>query len=203
MVTSRELYVEGGGDQNPVLASECRRAFSRLFERAGVERKPRVIACGGRQRAYDQFCDALMNGSAEVWLLVDAEELPSDGASGSPWDHVKTRKGDAWDRPAKATDDQLHFMNVCMETWLLADPAALKEVFGPKLDDSKLPSIAQLENTPKQAIYAALARATKPTKARSYGKGSHSFKTLDKVSPDAVRKLSWGRRFLNAMGARK
>lgn len=41
MVTrKRELYVEGGGDKNPSLASECRRAFSKLFEKAGVTHKP-------------------------------------------------------------------------------------------------------------------------------------------------------------------
>ncbi len=56
MVTpgKRELYVEGGGDKKPSLASECRRAFSKLFERDDITNKPRVIACGGRQRAYDQ-----------------------------------------------------------------------------------------------------------------------------------------------------
>lgn len=60
----RELYVEGGGDKNPILASECRRAFSKLFEKAGVVHKPRVIACGGRKSAYDQFCDAHEGGTS-------------------------------------------------------------------------------------------------------------------------------------------
>lgn len=203
MVTrKRELYVEGGGDKNPSLASECRKAFSKLFEKAGIQQKPRVIVCGGRKSAYDQFCDAL-SGNAEVWLLVDAEELPSRGPSTSPWDHVKSRKGDGWKRPANARDDQLHFMTVCMETWFVADPAALKKVFGPKLDDSKLPAVAQLETTAKQAIYTALEAATRHTKSGAYGKGSHSFKTLEKISPDAVRKLSWGKRFFDAMGAPK
>ena len=204
MVTrKRELYVEGGGDNNPSLASECRRAFSKLFEKAGVPHKPRVIACGGRQRAYDQFCDAQGSGDAEVWLLVDAEELPSLGSNDPPWDHVKNRQGDGWNRPANASDDQLQLMTVCMETWLIADLAALKQVFGPKFDDSKLPAMAQLENTPKQAIYKALEAATKPTKAGAYGKGAHSFQILANVLPAALRKLPWGKRFLDAMEATK
>lgn len=199
----RELYVEGGGDKNPSLASECRKAFSKLFENAGVAQRPRIIACGGRSLAYKQFCDAHGTSQADAWLLVDAEELPTLGPSQSPWDHVKAREGDGWERPANATDDQLHLMTVCMETWLVADVKAMREVFGPKLDDSKLPKVERLENTDKPAVYSALQAATKPTLAGAYGKGSHSFKVLEKVSPAALRKLAWGKRFLDAMGASK
>jgi len=199
VVGMRKLFVEGGGDRNPSLASECRKAFSRLFEKAGVAHKPRVIACGGRRRAYDQFTDAIEHGEKDVWLLVDAEEIPSVGTDESPWDHVKTRQGDGWTRPGNADDDQLHFMSVCMETWLIADPSALKEVFGPKLDESRIPAPAQLETTDKSMIYKALDTAVRPTKAGMYSKGSHSFRILEKVSPQAIRELSWGRRFLDAM----
>lgn len=90
---ARQLYVEGGGDKNPSLRTECRRAFSKLFEKAGITNKPRVIACGGRKSAYDQFCTALEEAESEAWLLVDAEEVapcpPVD-----PWAHVKARPGD-------------------------------------------------------------------------------------------------------------
>jgi hypothetical protein len=197
--TKRELFVEGGGQKNPSLASECRKAFSKLFEKAGIQRRPRVIACGTRRHAYDQFCDAHQAAESEVWLLVDAEELPSFESNASPWDHVKQRKGDGWARPANASDEQLHLMTVCMETWLVADPAALKGVFGAKLDSSKLPPITQLESTDKGDLYQALKAATKPTQAGVYGKGAHSFRVLAAVSPDAIRKLSWGKRFLEAM----
>ena len=102
-------------------------------------------------------------------------------------------------RPGDANDEQLHFMSVCMETWLIADPAALKEVFGPKLDDSRLPALPQLESIDKLTIYKLLDAAVRPTKAGTYSKGSHSFRILEKVSPAAIRELSWGRRFLDAM----
>lgn len=199
---SRELYVEGGGDKNPSLASECRKAFSKLFEKAGIAQRPKVIACGGRQRAYQQFCTAHAEAKAAVWLLVDAEEPVAAGPPFDPWTHVSQRKGDGWKRPSGVTDDQLHFMNVVMETWLLADRASLKAVFGPKLDEAKLPSEgAALENRGKPAVYADLAAATKPTPSREYGKGPHSFKVLAAVSPVKLGALSCAQRFLDAMGA--
>lgn len=198
----RQLYVEGGGDNNSSLASECRRAFSKLFERAGVTQRPRVIACGGRKAAYDQFCMAHEDANAEIWLLVDAEDLPAPVPPFDPWAHVMNRPGDGWARPPHATDEQLQFMSVVMETWLLADRAALKKVFGPKLDESKLPPEgASLETRRKRAVYAALATATKPTPAGRYGKGAHSFKVLAEVSPAKLRALPWAERFLKEMGA--
>jgi hypothetical protein len=193
------LFVEGGGDRNPSLASECRKAFSELFKKAGVKRKPRVVACGGRALAYKQFRDAQETGGSQAWLLVDAEELPDGGTSKSPWNHVKARAGDQWERPAQANDDQLHFMAVCMETWLVADVGAMRKVFGPKLDDSKLTAPGPLENVSKSTIYSAIEAATNPTKAGKYGKGPHSFRVLQEVSPEAIRTLSWGKRFLDEM----
>lgn len=195
----RELYVEEGGDRNPSLASECRKAFSLLFDKAGVLQKPRVIACGGRGLAYKAFCSAAKSPDA-AWLLVDSEEVPEGQ---SPWDHVKARKGDGWERPVGVSDEQLQLMTVCMETWLLADASALTEVFGSKLDTRKLPAAAALESCSKQQVYQALSAATKPTPAGGYGKGKHSFKVLARVAPEELRKLSWGRRFLEAMGATK
>ena len=197
----RELYVEGGGDRNPSLASECRRAFSKLFEKAGVQHKPRVIVCGGRKSAYDQFLHAHEVGEVEAWLLVDSEEPVT--ASGSPWDHVKTRKGDGWDRPPGATDEQLHFMHVYMETWLIADPDALAKIFGPKFEKSKLPAIATLEKSNKQKLDESLSAAAKSTPSGRYVKGVHSFRVLGEVSPQKLRQLAWAKRFLDAMGAVK
>lgn len=201
--TRRELYVEGGGEKNPSLASECRRAFAKLFESAGVVNKPRVIVCGSRASAYEQFCKAHEDGQAEIRLLVDAESPASSSAPLDPWEHVKTRSEDKWERPKGVHDEQLHLMSVMMETWLLADRAALKAVFGPKLDEKKLPAEdASLEQKGKQAVDAALAAATKTTPAGEYKKGSHSFAVLAKVAPAKLRTLVWADRFLNTLGAK-
>jgi hypothetical protein len=194
----RELYVEGGGDKNPSLASECRKAFSKLFEKAGIAQRPKVIACGGRQAAYERFCIAFRTNEADVWLLVDAEEVPAPGASS--WAHVKARVGDGWAQPGGATDDHLHLMSVTMETWLVADPDALAKTFGSKFDRSKLPPAGPaLEQQTKADINAALAAAAKPTASGAYAKGAHSFKTLGEVEPAKLGALPAAARLLLAL----
>jgi len=92
-------------------------------------------------------------------------------------------------------------MAVCTETWLVADHEALRSVFGPKLDVTKLPPANRaLEEVEKEKVSAALAQATKTTKA-TYEKGQQQFKVLALVSPDKLRMMSWAKRFLDAMSA--
>ena len=69
------LYVEGGGKTN-LLRTECRQGFSAFLEKAGLAgHMPRVISCGSRKDAYDDFLTALGNGEAAM-LLVDSEAVP-------------------------------------------------------------------------------------------------------------------------------
>ena len=89
-----------------------------------------------------------------------------------------------------------------METWLVADRAALAKIFGPKLNEAKLPPEGKsLETKTKASIFSALKTSTKHTPAGEYGKGAHSFKVLAEVSPDKLREVSWAARFLVEMGA--
>jgi hypothetical protein len=118
----RKLFVEGGGNHNGALKTECRRAFTALLERAGCKGRPQVIPCGGRQNAYEQFCTAIRGGEVSALLLVDAE---APVVERDPWRHVAQRPDDKWQKPAGATEDHLHLMVQCMEAWFLADRQAL------------------------------------------------------------------------------
>jgi len=194
-----KLFVEGGGDSD-ALKTECRQAFTKLLERAGLKgRMPRVVACGARRSAFEQFCTALEGaGKGDLAiLLVDAESAVTHG---SPWDHVATREGDKWVRPKGATDEQLHLMVECMESWFLADPRALAVFYGGGFHASKLPT-GKPESVSKADLYHKLAEATKDTKTKgSYGKGTHSFKLLATLDPSLVAAACpWAAKFFESL----
>jgi NADPH-dependent glutamate synthase beta subunit-like oxidoreductase len=79
-----KLYVEGGGD-SAQLHSRCREGFCKFLERAGFKgHMPRIVACGGRQTAYDCFKTACENNVTAL-LLIDSEDFVT---TSSPWEHL-------------------------------------------------------------------------------------------------------------------
>ena len=198
--TSCKLFVEGGAPRNAALQTECRRAFARLLERAGFGgRLPRVVACGSRRAAYEQFCTAVVHlGTGEVAvLLVDSESAVTGSVA---WDHVVER--DSWSKPEQVGEDHLHLMVQCMETWLLADRVALSSYFGIGFRESSLPaSGAQLERISVQDVHACLKDATRATKTKGrYDKGRHSFKLLALLDPASIRGASpWAERLFSTL----
>src|SRR5580658_3722390 len=90
------LYVEGGGDTK-LLRTACREGFSIFLGRAGLRgHMPRIVACGGRRQADDDYCTALKQGAHAAMLLVDSEDPV---ATNAPWVHLSQRAGDEWDYP--------------------------------------------------------------------------------------------------------
>lgn len=199
---TRTLFVEGGGNKNSSLQTECRRAFTLLLEAVGFKgRLPRIISCGGRHQAYDRFCTAVQHLQEHdvAVLLVDSEAAVTES---SPWVHVKQRAGDGWDKPDGTSDDQLHFMVQCMEAWFLADRDVMREFYGSGYRENALPpATAQIEDVSKTDLFSKLKAATRDTTAKgTYGKGKHSFKLLASLDPALVRKASpWAERFFSTL----
>lgn len=158
------VYVEGGAKGE--LARTAARAFGVLFEQLNLPLNPRIVACGGRQATYDKFAEHVAARPGEVVLLVDSEEVLRLG----PWAHVAQRVGDEWKRPRGATDLDLCFMAVVMETWCLAP----------------LDRKTELEKVEKTAIYKLLERATKG-RWTSRQKAS-SFELLERVDATELRR---------------
>lgn len=182
---STTIYVEGGGDGNDLRAA-CRRGFAKFTEKAGMAgQMPKIVACGGRQNAYDRFKDALSKGDGAAMLLVDSEgPVTAQG----PWDHLKER--DDWDRPGAAAAGQCHLMVQVMETWFLADVSALQSHYGQGFRPQDLPQSSNIESVPKLDVLSKLDQAAKNTKKGSYKKGSDSFTILENLDPGKVRQAS-------------
>lgn len=198
MVTTR-LYVEGGGDSK-ALRTTCREGFRRLIEKAGMKgRMLRIVACGGRQNAFESFATALAQatGSDGPMLLVDAEG-PLTAAN--PWAHLGARDG--WAPPAGATDDQCHLMVQVMESWFLADRSAVGDLFGQGFRESALPGNPQVEDIPKADVLDGLNRAVRDCGKGGYRKGDHSFSILGAIDPAKVQAVApYAKRFFDTLRA--
>ena len=150
---------------------------------------PRIVASGGRVKAFEDFRNALKKAGAEdfIVLLVDSE----DGVrveEGS-WAHLKRR--DNWDKPAAATDDNAHLMVQCMESWFLADQDKLAAFFGDGFNRGALPARLAVEDIPKQDVLKGLQAATRNRgKQGEYHKGRHAFRILSCLDPEKVTAAS-------------
>ena len=183
-----KFYVEGGGDGKS-LKTKCREGFSSFFAKANLAgRMPQVIACGGRETAFDRFCTALGSRKAEefIVLLVDSEDPVAEGSG--PWLHLSTRDG--WEKPDEATDENAHLMVQCMEAWFLADKDRLAAYFGQGFNRNALPGRLEIEDVAKRDVLQGLKNATRQCEKGEYGKGRHSFDILERIDPAQVMNTS-------------
>lgn len=208
------IFVEGGGDYK-ALKSACREGFAEFLKKAGFARSmPRVVACGGRGKAYGDFCTAVANGQSAL-LLVDSEALVAtqdqsgdDWAAWQPWEHLRLRSGDKWSKPTGAYDRDCHLMVQCMESWLLADRSTLQRFFDPDFRPNALPAQSRpLEGIDKDTLYRSLKSVTAACKTKApYStrrKGEHSCALLALIDPSKVTAASgWAARFIDELKSR-
>ena len=179
---SARVYLEGGGDSKEGKV-RCREGFRKLFEKCGFSgRMPALVACGARNDAYDDFKTAHANAASDdfIGLLVDSEEPVADVEQA--WQHVGQGAVDNWPKPSGAKEEQLMFMTTSMETWIVTDREALKAHFGPRLNESALPAVQDMEKRDRRAILSALQIASRNCPG-PYNKGPKSFELLGKLNP--------------------
>jgi len=200
-----KLYVEGGGGGDS-LRTECREAFSKFLEKAGLRgAMPRIVACGSRNDAYGRFCTALGQGQ-KAFLLVDSEgpveallaEGPPEGWR--PWEYLR-RHDDNWTKPASSSELDCHLMVQVMESWFLADKEALAAFFGQGFHMNALLSPSAVEAVAKKDVFHGLKQASRQCKTKApYDKGQHSFKILASINPEKICKASpWAKRFIDIL----
>ncbi len=191
-MVSAVVYIKGGakGPHSKNLTVRCQAAFHKLLDAMGFEgRKPKLVACGGRQNVYDRFCTAHRVGQDSfVAMWIDSEEAMRDVERA--WQHLaEVKTVSVWERPTGAEDEQVLFMTTCMEGWILADKASLESHYKGQLDTRGWPAVGTLEKLPREEAYQKLKHATRDCKA-PYLKGELSYKTLEAIKPAALRKLS-------------
>ena len=195
------VYFEGGGNSAETKAALRQGMSGFLKPLVDMARQQRsrwsIVSCGGRDEAYEDFCDALEK-EPHIFnvLLVDSET----GITGSPRAHLQQRDG--WDLAA-AQEDQVHLMAQCMEAWLVADPEALADYYSQCFNHNALSKRVNLEEEPKAQIYASLEAATRQTQKGSYAKIRHASALLKHVSKEkAKRRCPHCRRFFDTVGGR-
>jgi hypothetical protein len=183
-VNEIRLYVEGGGDKDS--KARLREAFSRFLSeprlRAQTNRIAwRVVMCGPREDTFQAFRRGSRDyPSSHVLLLVDAERPVTD----TEREHLST--ADGWDL-SFAADDSVHLMTQLMESWFVADPAALARFYGQGFATASIPKRQNVEEIPKADIERALHDATRHTKPGTYHKTRHAPKILESLDPTTIR----------------
>ena len=81
-----KLYVEGAGPRR-AQQSQCRRAFAKFFESAGVKNRPGVEPCGSRNDTFHNFSLAMKSADTDALplLLVDVETAVE--GTDTAWQH--------------------------------------------------------------------------------------------------------------------
>ncbi|GAB5520136.1 MAG: DUF4276 family protein [Rhodothermales bacterium] len=176
-----EIYIEGGGSTK-TQQTRLRIGMGKLLNKTVPQKKRvRPIACGSRDQAYKRFKSAL-ESDQNALLLVDSEDVISEGMT--RWTHLKKR--DKWSRPHGATEDDVHFMAACMETWIATDRDALRKYFGSCLREKALPPVVNMERRLRKDLLRQLENATNNC-SKVYSKGDHSFKLVGALNPEMLR----------------
>ena len=137
----------------------------------------RVVPCGSRSEAFKRFQNS---DDAIKVLLVDAEGPVNQ----SPRLHLRDR--DRWNL-SFTCEDTVHLMVQTMETWIVADQAALKSYYGQGFRAKNLPGAKNLERVPKTDVESSLGEATKDTQKGRYHKIRHASDLLKRIDVESVK----------------
>ena len=180
----REIRIHFEGDRR------LRRGFHEFFRELIQEARGRWIRLElipGGGRAVQDFMKALRTHRAALnLLLVDCEGPPV---------HCSIRRlsqRSDW-KPPRGTvvgDSRVFRMIELMESWFLADRAALVRYFGRGLNLKRLPVAFAVEAIPKDRVLRNLHDATRRCDKGSYSKTAHAPELLARVDPGRVRAAS-------------
>lgn len=179
------IYMEGGGNGKGSKAALRRGMDSFLGALKDAAREKgwrwKLVCSGGRDETFRAFGNARSNGGDGLTLLLVDSEGP---VKAGPRAHLAAQDG--WNLRG-VDDDDVHLMAQVMETWLIADRAALAAYYGQGFHANALPSRGDLEEEGKTAIADALDGATRRTQKGGYRKIQHGADLLARIDPAKTR----------------
>jgi len=184
---SVSLFIEGGGPQRRTQTA-CRKAFRLFFEKVlGDRPKPRIVASGGRDEAYRDFCRAVESDPDSFSVLLVDSEGPVTAGRGAVA-HLQERER----RWTGLRDGQVFLMVQCMEAWFLADIPAVAAYYGREFRASALPGHPDIEMIAKRDVLEGLHAAARATAKGGYlrHKREDGFELLGGIDPGKVRRRS-------------
>lgn len=174
-MVKRRIYVEGGGNRN--LDSKLRQAFANLLENYDIKKDNYNIVAGG---ARSETVKSLNHNPGSI-ILIDSENIIEDDQS-----KVDFLKQTIKDINSEISEDNLFFMVVCMETWIIADVSALEKFYGNNFNGDKIknqdPTLRE-----KKDVLDMIKNSIKECSKSSYEK-SHGFEILKDVDVQKIVK---------------
>ena len=192
------IYMEGGGEGNATKAAlrQGMDAFLQPLKEAARDKALswKLVCCGPRNEAFQRFKNAVNNSANAVnVLLVDAEGPVNQSAQR----HLRDR--DRWNLRF-TPEETVHLMVQTMETWIVADAAALRIYYGRDFRENRLPT-TNLEGVPKADVERSLIEATKATQKGRYHKIKHASDLLKLIDVDSVKaRCAHCRRLFDELG---
>lgn len=181
------IYVEGGGNKNKDAEVRCKRGFREYCDKlCPQDRRPKIVACGGRDEAFKRFRIAIVAGKpGETFvLLVDSEGPVATGCSSVQ--HLGNRDG--WVFP-DLNSHEVFLMVQAMEAWFFADRATIEMYYGHGFQPTALRGSAlSVENIAKDDLVPSLQTATRRSAKRVYHKTRHGFDILALIDPARVER---------------
>jgi hypothetical protein len=175
MVTELRIYFEGDNQLRPGF-----HGFLKEMKAAAAAGKKRcrfqLIEAKGTP--VQDFRDALRT-HPDAWnvLLLDSEAP----IAGSLADLCRRNKLDS------AHEGSVFWMVVVMESWFLADIAALKAYYGEGFQENAATGNPEVEKILKADVYSKLKSATKNTKPGQYHKTRHAPALLGAIDVNLVK----------------
>ena len=190
MVTAIHVYYEG----DDTLGRGFRKFFAAILRTARQRRIPfRLIHGGSQENTVADFLTAVHTNEDDPDTL-DILLVDSDGPADSNDPHYDRfrqalQNTPHWQRERRGVTvqpNQFHWMIQAMETWLLADRAALRRYYGQRLREGGIPgSESTVEDISNPD--SVLKTATRNTQKGRYHKTQHAPDLLESVDVGNVR----------------